>query len=508
MTGGGDHWLLPDEPFESWAAYLAHHGSSAALDSRATSPATIIEELERSGLRGRGGAGFPTGLKWRTIANHACPVRYVVCNAAEGEPGTFKDRFLLRRNPYACLEGIAIAARVVGAKKAFIGVKESFKPELERLRAAILEMVAAGVFEDIELELVEGPGEYLFGEEKALLRFIEDGLPLPREAEAPPYELGLFGDQRSPNPALVNNVETFAHVASIVRAGGDSFRALGTHDTPGTVICTISGDVARPGVFEVEAGVPLSLLIDEQAGGVRGAPVKAVLAGISTRPIPADKLHTPVDFGSLALIGSGLGSAGFIVLDESRSMPRVAQTIARFLYVESCNQCTACKHGLGAASKAIDGMLAAGDRHPDDLERVVFGARSAPQGNRCYLPVQGSILLPALLARFRSEFEPLLRAPAADPERFPLPLLADYDEERRVFTYDDTTARKRPDWTYEPPLELVPSIPHSEPEGSVGVRLDPDVASALRERGSATGRQLDAIANEILREHLSSGKGR
>src|SRR5690606_26709447 len=185
---------------------------------------------------GRGGAGFPTGTKWAAVAHHECPTRQVVCSAAEGEPGTCKDRWLLRHDPYAVLEGMLIAAHVVSAEQLFVALKASFEPERERLERALSEMRDAGVLDGLKIEIVTGPEEYLFGEERALLEVIEGGDPLPREAHYPPYEKGLFATATSPNPAVVNNAETFARVPGIVRAGAASFRELGTHDTPGTLL--------------------------------------------------------------------------------------------------------------------------------------------------------------------------------------------------------------------------------------------------------------------------------
>src|SRR5262249_43587268 len=220
------HFLIPKEAEDSYAEYVARQGEFPFAKLQAGSKAGILCEHEASGLRGRGGAGFSTGTKWRTLACHPCPIRYVVCNAAEGEPGTFKDRYLLRHNPYATLEGIAIACRVIRAKEAYIAIKSSFAKEISILQRAIGETQAAGIFEDVPVHLVQGPEEYLFGEEKALLSVIEGEGPFPRPVEEPPYEIGLFSTPLSPNPALVNNVQTFAHVASIVRFGADSFRKL------------------------------------------------------------------------------------------------------------------------------------------------------------------------------------------------------------------------------------------------------------------------------------------
>jgi NADH-quinone oxidoreductase subunit F len=500
-----EHWLLPELPYADYDEYRRASGADALAIARAMVPALVLEQVHRSGLRGRGGAGFPTGVKWRTLHQHPCKTRFVVCNAAEGEPGTFKDRWLLRRNPYACLEGLLIAAHVLGARQIYIGIKASFQPELARLRAALEELQQAGSLAGVEVHIVEGPEEYLFGEEKALLNFIEDGMPLPREAAYPPYERGLFATSLSPNPALVNNVETYAHVPSILRHGGASFRALGSHDTAGTVLLTLSGDVRRPGIYEVEAGLPLRTLLEEHGGGARHGEFKAVLSGVSSGVILPQAFDTPLDFGSLALIGSGLGSGGLIAFDETRSMPRVAQALARFLYVESCNQCSACKHGLRLAWSAIDELFDPGRATPDDIERALYGARSAPQANRCYLPVQGSVLIPSLVEAFRAEFEAQLADPSARSDAFELPSLEDFDEARGEFVYDPFQRYKQPDWTYDlPQVAPVPmhSVAAGEPSGPLGLQLQPEVLAALQRRAAAEGEAVDRLANRLLSKAL------
>ncbi len=440
MTPREAHSLLPDHPFRSYLEYLEATGDSAVRKARGAAPDDLVGEITRSGLRGRGGGGYPTGAKWRSLREHPCPTKYVVCNAAEGEPGTFKDCFLLRKNPYATLEGMRFAAHAVGATRGYFALKGSFRRELARVRGAIEEMKEA--LDGFVIEVVEGPEEYLFGEERALLNVIEGEGPLPREADNPPYEVGLFATPGSPNPALVNNAETYAHVPGIVRHGAASFRRVGTGDTPGTVIFTVSGDVERPGVYEREAGISLRELIFDVAGGLgEGRSVRAILCGVSAAPIGPDALDTPADFGHLAAIGAGLGSAGFVVHDDRRSLARVAQAVARFLYVESCNQCSACKTNLGLASAALDEL--AGGGAADLADRAAFAARHAPQANRCYLPVQGSRVIPGLVKRFREDLD---RGTLAGAIR--IPKMVDFDEENRVFTYDEEQPRKLPSWSY------------------------------------------------------------
>jgi NADH-quinone oxidoreductase subunit F len=496
-----EHTLLPDQPFDSYRTYLKAVGGDAVAHAQALAPEAILDELKRSGLRGRGGAGFPSGVKWSSVASHSCKTRYVVCNAAEGEPGTFKDRFLIRKNPYAVLEGLLIGAHVVRAKKAYLALKASFSVELGRLRAALAEMQPG-----IEVEIVEGPEEYLYGEEKALLNVIEGIGPLPRESHSPPYEVGLFAGPGSPNPALVSNAETFAHVPSIVRHGGASFRALGTDDTPGTVLYTLSGAVARPGVYEVEPKLTVRQILEQHGGGPPpGRRWKALLSGVSTGVLLPDRFDTVADFGHLALAGSSLGSAGFILVDDQTSMPRVAQSVARFLYVESCNQCSACKNGLRLASSAVDALFDPERASPDDAERAIVGATHAPQGNRCYLPVQGSILVPSLLSRFRSEVDAQLGEPSRVTSEFLIPKIVDFDETTRVFQYDQHQPFKLPDWTYAPeePARPTPTArPAKKPRGHVAVRLSPELERALQAIADEQGVDLDRMIDQALREWL------
>jgi NADH-quinone oxidoreductase subunit F len=527
MSNDAEHWLLRSDPYGTYESYLRAHGGSALDKARAMAPEDVVAEIGRAGLRGRGGAGFPTATKWRSIVEHDCPTRYAVCNAAEGEPGTFKDRYLLRRDPYSMLEGLLIAAHVANAEEAYVACKASFVRELARIRGAIDEMTAARALGGVKINVVEGPEEYLFGEEKALLEVCEGNDPLPREPHYPPYERGLFATQSSPNPAIVNNVETLARVPGILRAGAASFRAIGTADTPGPIIFTISGDVRKPGVFEAPAGIKLSQLFHELAGGPReGRTFKAALSGVSTLSIPASRFETNADHASLHMIGSGLGSAGFILFDELASMPRVTQAVARFLYVESCNQCPACKNGLRTASSAIDELFDAALATPDDFERAFYGAHRAPQGNRCYLPVQGSKLIPDLMKRFEAEFAAQLQNPSGAPDPYVIPKLVDFDEARGEFVYDELQPRKNPNWTYAPAPEKpsVPKMSVPEPrkaakparpvkqEGlqTISVRLMADVRAELAKvlKDQHNEAELDRVVNDALREWIRTRAAR
>ena len=421
--------LLPDRAVESLEAYIASGGGRALAKAVTTPREEIIAEVKASGLRGRGGAGFPTGVKWETAAQDPCPTKYLVCNGAEGEPGTFKDRTLLRRNPYQLLEGMAIASFAINARRAFLCIKKSFEKETAAVGRALAEMGARGFFGPAPVELVLGPEDYLFGEEKGLLEVIEGGEPMPREADRPPYVEGLFvTDPTQRNPAVVNNVETLSNIPHIVLRGAAWFRSVGTPDTPGTMVFTVSGDVLRPGVYELPMGTPLRELIFGHGGGLRpGRTLKAVCSGVSCPVILPSMLDTPMDFDSLQKIGSGLGSGGFIVYDDATCMVRVAHKLSEFLYVESCGQCTSCKFGTNMATYHLHRLMH-GSGTAADLDFVLEGSAMAPTGNRCYLPVEHALLIPSLVKNFRPEFEAHYNLGCQSCRAALVPKILDFDE--------------------------------------------------------------------------------
>ena len=428
--------LLPVSSVRSLETYKSGGGGQALAKALCTPPENIIAEVKKSGLRGRGGAGFPTGLKWASVAHDPCPTKYLVCNAAEGEPGTFKDRFLMRKNPYQLLEGIAIAAYAINARKAFIGTKKSFYVEIAAIQRALSEMVTAGFLAGIPIELTLGPEDYLFGEEKALLEVIEGGEAMPREAALPPYVLGLFvRDPSQLNPTVVNNVETLSNIPRIIREGAEMFRSCGTRSSPGTMVFTVSGDVRRPGLYELSLGTPLEELINEHAGGIKaGRRLKAIFSGLSNAVILPDSLDTPLDFDALQSIGSGIGSGGFIVYDDSASMVQVAQLFSKFLSTESCGQCTACKLGTTQATDHLL-KLTEGTGNELDVEYALEGSAMAPQGNRCYLPVQHSLLVPSIVRTFASKFQRAFNRGCSSERRMFLPKMIDFDEATHTFRY-------------------------------------------------------------------------
>ena len=458
------HLLLPTRAHTSLDAYLAAGGGRALETARARGAEWVLDELDRAGLRGRGGAGFPAGRKWRSVVAGGAALgdRYVVANGAEGEPGTFKDRPLLRANPYQVLEGLSVAATVVGAREAFIAVKATFAPEIDALERALREMADANLLGDAPVSLVGGPEEYLFGEEKALLEVIEGNDPMPRWL--PPYVHGLFattpqeGWSAGPgavdsddaarvgsNPTLVTNVESLANVPLIVTRGAEWYRTIGTPETPGPLLCTVVGDVMHAGFAEIEPGTTLREMIDRVGGGMRaGRQIKAVLSGVSNPALSAAQLDAPVSYEGLAGAGGGLGSAGFIVYDDTRSMVAVAQMVSRFLYVESCGQCRACKFGCGEITRKLD-RIAAAEGDASDIESIGGRLRGITDQNRCFLGEEEQRVIASLLRTFPDDFAAELEG-AAPLEPLPIPKIVDIQDGMAI--YDEKQMRKQPDWTY------------------------------------------------------------
>jgi NADH:ubiquinone oxidoreductase subunit F (NADH-binding) len=443
--------LLPvnGRPVSSLTEYVGAAGLTGLRHVDHSTLEAVVDEISRSGLRGRGGAGFPTGVKWAGVIGGGSGPRYACCNAAEGEPGTFKDRHLLRLNPYQVIEGLAIAARVIGAARAFICLKRSFAPEIARVQAALDELRAAGVLgatSGLDIEVVLGPEEYLFGEEKALLEVIEGNLPLPRVL--PPYLEGLFRHPPEANPTLVNNVETLANVPHILRHGADWFRRVGTGTSPGTMIFTLTGDVRRAGCFELPLGTPLRRLVEDCGEGMpAGRTLKVVCPGASSAVITADRLDTPLDFDAFREAGSGLGSGGFIVYDDSACAVAVAQLFSRFLYVESCGQCPPCKLGTGEITHVLE-RLERGEGSAPDVEALLARCATVDSGNRCALPVGERVLVQSLIRHFEGEFHEHFHAPCPRPRPLLLPKIVDLDPHTGRVAYDERQGLKQPDWRY------------------------------------------------------------
>ena len=398
---------LAPRSFEEYAAVGGGDGLRIALGAW---PEAVIEEVARSGLRGRGGAGFPTGEKWRAVRSVGAGPRFAVCNAAEGEPATFKDRTLLRTNPYQVLEGLAIAAHAVGAERAFIGLKEAFIPETEALGRALKEMQAADSLGKIPIEIVLGPDLYLFGEETGLEEVIEERPPLPRTVR--PYIQGLFATPPDDNPTLVNNVETLANVPRIVAKGAEWFRGFGTEQSPGTKVVSVSGCVRRPGNYEVELGIPTRELIYDLAGGPeQGHEIKAFFPGGSSSPVlkAEEGLDLPYSFEAMAEAGSMLGSGSVIVADDRVSIPHMALRTARFYHHESCGKCTPCREGTNWTVKMLERVVR-GEATPMDLDIVASVQENIIGHCLCVLGDSMAMPVGAMVRKFRGEFEAVIAA--------------------------------------------------------------------------------------------------
>lgn len=465
--------VLPTQPITDLADYRQRLQGGRALEvATRVEPAAVIDELDAAGLRGRGGAGFPTGRKWRTVLDSRSEVvgTTVVVNGAEGEPGTFKDRALLRANPYGVLEGALVAARVVGADSVVVALKASFTDELVRVRAALDEMAAAGWTDGLAIDVFEGPSEYLYGEETALLEALAGRPPFPRIA--PPYRRGVDEVITEPEeltsdsgqsagvemateeegnvvpPTLVDNVETLANVPLLVLKGSEWFRSVGTMESPGTIVCTITGRVARPGVAEIALGTTLREAIAEVGGGVReGHEARAVLPGVSNALIAAEALDTPLTYEAMASAGSGLGSAGYIVLDDTDDLVAVAAGASRFLAIESCGQCTPCKQDGLQIAQTLE-RIAASQADPHDLEELLERAGTVTDGARCNLAAQQQAVTVSLTRIASRDVAAHLEGEAKPAGRFLVAELTGLDDDGA--TIDGRHVGKQPDWTYNP----------------------------------------------------------
>jgi NADH-quinone oxidoreductase subunit F len=437
--------LLPPEPVTELEQHLAAGGGAGLARALELDGPAIIDELDRAGLRGRGGAGFPTARKWRGVCETAATAGgrlSLVANAAEGEPGTYKDRMLIEQQPFAFLEGVCIALHATGAERAHVGIKEKFTLPVERLSAALGQVAEAGWPGADRIRIVTGPDAYLFGEETGMLEVIEGKLPMPRIVR--PYEQGLDGTTTVPNPTVVNNVETLTHVAAILANGADWFRQAGTDSSPGTMVFTVVGDVPHPGVYELPLGTPLRTLLVDIAGA---EDIKAVYSGVSNAVILPQHLDTPLGFDEMAEAGVGMGSGGFVVYDSSRHIVDVLASLIRFLAVESCGQCNACKLG----NTAMDELLAKvqrGAAQQTDLEALLRRSHTVTDQNRCYLPVGSQLVVGSTVQAFVDEFVATVERGEPTPADVPVPLIEHLDEATGEVTYHERYHLKQYDWSY------------------------------------------------------------
>jgi NADH:ubiquinone oxidoreductase subunit F (NADH-binding) len=428
-------YLLPPSPIETFDGYAAAGGGRGLERALQIGELATVELIRTSGLRGRGGAGFSTGRKWLSVRDGGPGTRFVVANGAEGEPATFKDRMLIRLDPYRIVEGAAIAAFAVGAGTVYLATKRSYAPEVAALTRAAVEMTGAGLLQELSVNIVEGPDDYLYGEEKALLEVIEGRDPLPRLL--PPYELGLFASdsaigwesgsrpvsgQGEANPTVVNNVESLASAAHIMANGADWFRSMGTAQSPGTVIATVVGDVVRPGVHEVEMGTPFSTLLRQCGGPLPGRTFKAAFSGVSNAVLRAVDFDTPLTYEDFAARGSGLGAAGFVVFDDSVNMTLVAHELSRFLAIESCGQCPPCKEG---SLRITSDLAAICKGEADDLILAQINRRllTVTDANRCFLGTEEQLVVSSILRDFPEDVAEFLEGRAQPTRSVHVPLI-------------------------------------------------------------------------------------
>jgi NADH-quinone oxidoreductase subunit F len=386
-------------------------------------PEQVVHELKSSGLRGRGGAGFPTGVKWDKVLNHRVKERYFVCNAGEHEPGTFKDRHLLKTVPHQLIEGCLIASRTAKAKASFIYVNHEYEEERENLKKALAQakergfvgrdILGSGV--DIELQVFEGHGSYVAGEETAMLESMQGRPAMPRQK--PPFyptDYGLYG-----KPTLVNNVETLCNIPRILHKGAEWFTQVGTEKCPGTMMFSLSGAVNRPGVYEMPMGVTIRELIDTCGGGVSGGrKIKAVFpGGPAFSMVTADQLDLPMDFDSLKKAGTGLGSAGVIVVDDATCMVRQTLKFSNFFKGESCGQCPPCRMGTINLATLMT-KIEAGEGTQKDLDSLLQLCGFVKGTGYCTLVTGAAVLVQSSLKLFRQEFEDHIRL-----QRCPFPTI-------------------------------------------------------------------------------------
>ncbi|MCC7039557.1 MAG: NADH-quinone oxidoreductase subunit NuoF [Burkholderiales bacterium] len=398
----GSNWRLKD--YEARGGYEALR----RILAEKTPPEDIIAEMKKSALRGRGGAGFPTGLKWSFMPKNYVGDKYVVCNSDEGEPGTFKDRDILRYNPHAVIEGMAIGAYAMRANRGYNYIHGEIWDTYLRCEEAVEEAYAAGLLganilgSDFSFHLYNhhGFGAYICGEETALLESIEGKKGQPRFKPPFPASFGVYG-----KPTTINNTETFAAAAWIARHGGEAFLNLGRPNNGGTKIFSVSGDVARPGNFEVKLGTPFATLL-EMAGGMRdGRPLKACIPGGSSMPVlPGEiMLQTDMDYDSIAKAGSMLGSGAVIVMNDTRCMVRSLLRLSYFYFEESCGQCTPCREGTGWLWRMVH-RIEHGEGRMEDLDVLnsvsdnIIGRTICALGDAAAMPVK------SFIKHFRDEF--------------------------------------------------------------------------------------------------------
>jgi NADH-quinone oxidoreductase subunit F len=395
--------------FPTLMHYQSFSGYEGLARALAKGPTAVIGEITAAGLRGRGGAAFPTGAKMKMVAEAPAGERYVICNADEGEPGTFKDRFILTHIPFQLLEGMTIAALAVGAHQGFIYIRHEYPEAQETMRYSIAAARAAGLLgPDIlgsgfafDIELFSGAGSYLCGEETALLSSMEGKKGRPRLKPPYPTESGLWG-----KPTLINNVETIANIPPIIAHGPDWYHGLGTVDSPGTKLISLSGDVVRRGIYEIPFGTSFRQIIEDYGGGLRnGRTLKAVnIGGASGVVVPPEELDCLLEYRACGERGITIGSGAVFVMDESRSILENVRNRVEFFLHESCGKCTPCREGLRQAGRIVARVLA-GEAALTDVANLERYTRVLQNAAFCGLGQAAGNSLASSLKYFRHEYE-------------------------------------------------------------------------------------------------------
>ena len=412
--------VIDPERIES---YIAADGYLALREVlREMTPREVVDAIQASGLRGRGGGGYPTGLKWGTVAKARGDKKYVICNADEGDPGAFMDRSVLESDPHRILEGMAIAAYAVGADQGFIYVRAEYPLAIERLQIAIKEakrygLLGSGIFEspfNFSIDLRIGAGAFVCGEETALMASVEGKRGTPRPRPPFPAEKGLYDC-----PTLINNVETFANIAPIIQQGAEWFAGIGTDKSKGTKVFALAGKITNTGLIEVPMGTSMRTIVEDMGGGAPdGNSVKAVqTGGPSGGCIPAEHLDTPVDYESLSRLGSIMGSGGMIVMDQSTNMVDVARFFMEFCMDESCGKCVPCRTGTVQMHHLLDKIIG-GKANARDLAKLEALCDMVRNTSLCGLGQTSPNPVLSTLRFFRKDYESLLQpAPHASGQQ-------------------------------------------------------------------------------------------
>lgn len=401
------NWGVKDS--HKLGVYESDGGYSTLKKLFAMQPVEVVEEVKKSGLRGRGGAGFPTGLKWSFVPQDNPKPKYLCVNADESEPGTFKDRYILELDPHRLLEGIIICCYAIRSNTAYIYIRGEFVFPYHRLEEAVAEAYAKGYLGkniqgsgyDLDVFVHRGAGAYICGEETALMESLEGKRGMPRLKPPFPAVVGLFGC-----PTVINNVETIAALPYIMGQGADAYRKFGTEKSPGTKLFSVSGHVQKPGNYEVPLGYPFKKLLEDCGGMREGRALKAVIPGGSSVPIltAAECEDLTLDYEGCAAKGSMLGSGGLIVMDETVDMVKALTNLAHFYAHESCGQCSPCREGTGWSYKILH-RIVAGEGRVGDIEQLVANADNMAGKTICVLADALAMPIWSYVKKFRKEFE-------------------------------------------------------------------------------------------------------